>query len=93
MDKNTNSNRLGAFEVSGMGNGLFAKEAFSIKDIVICVYHGMKITRQYAYAKMQLSQYIVEITDHFKLPLCIDRLDDRRNQCFSKGKYANDAID
>ena len=77
----------------GMGHGLFVKEAFSIKDRVICVYHGKRISRKYAYAKTQLSQYIVEVTDHYKLPLCIDGWDGTRKQCFNKGGYANDAID
>ena len=45
-DENTNSNKLGVFEVPGMGCGLFAKEPFSIKDRIICVYHGKKILRK-----------------------------------------------
>ena len=53
MDENTNISNLGVFEVPGMGYGLFAKESFSIKDRVICVYHGKKISRKKAYAKTQ----------------------------------------
>ena len=55
MDENTISNKLGVFEVPGMWYGLFAKESFSIRDIVICVYHGKKILRKKVYAKSHLS--------------------------------------
>ena len=75
-----------------MGYGLFAKEAFSIKDRVICVYHGKRISPKKAYAKTQQSNSIVELTDHYKLPLCIDGWDGTRNQCLIKGGYANAAI-
>ena len=70
----------------------FAKEALSLNERVICVYHGKIIPKKYAYVKTQLFQYIVEVTNHYKLPLCIDRLDDTRQQFFNKGCYANDAI-
>ena len=80
-----NSNKLGVFEVPGMGFGLFAKESFSIKDSVICVYQGKTITRNKAYAKTQQSNYIVEVTDHYKLPLCIDGWDAKRIHASLKG--------
>ena len=51
------------------------------------------ISNKYAYAKTQLSQYIVENTDHYKLPLWLDRWDDTKQQFYNKGGYANDAID
>ena len=72
MDGNANSNNLGVFEVPGMAYGLFVKECFSIQDSVICIYHGKQISRNKAYAKMQQSNYIVEVTDHYRLPLSID---------------------
>ena len=74
-DKNTNNSKLGVYEVPGIGHGFFAIEAFSIKDRVIWVDHGKRISKKYAYAKTQLSHYIVEVTDHYKLPLCIDGWD------------------
>ena len=55
-----------------MGHWLFAKLIFSIKNRVICVYHGKKISRKKAYAKKQKSNYIVEVANHYDLPLCID---------------------
>ena len=85
MDENINNNKLGVFQVPGMGYGLFEKEPFSIKTRDICVYNGKKISRKYAYAKTQRSQYIVEVTDYYKLPLCIDGWDGTRTQCFNKG--------
>ena len=68
------------------------KKAFSIKDRVICVYHSKRKSKKYEYPKTQLSQYIIEITDHYKLPLWIDGWDYTRQQCFNKGGYANNAI-
>ena len=85
VEENTNSNKLGVFEVPGRGYGLFSKESFSIKDRVICVYHRNKITRKKAYVKTQQSNYIVEITDHYKLPLCIDGWDATKNKCYNEG--------
>ena len=49
--------------------------------------------KKYAYAKTQLSRYIVEVADHYKPPLCIDSWDGTRQQCYNKEGYANDAID
>ena len=76
-----------------MGYGLFAKQSFSIKDRVICVYHGKKISQKKAYAKTQQSNYIVEVANHYKLPLCIDGWDNTRMVCYNKGGFAKDAID
>ena len=39
-DEYTNNDKLGVYAVEGMGYGLFAKQDFSIKDRLICVYHG-----------------------------------------------------
>ena len=47
-----------------MGYGLFAKQEFSIKNRVICVYHGKKISHKKAYAKQNKSNYIVEVMNH-----------------------------
>ena len=88
----TNNDKLGVYAVKGMGYGLFAKQEFSIKDRIMCVYHGKKISRKKAYAKQNKSNYIVEVMNHYKLPLCIDGWDETRGICFNKGGYANDAI-
>ena len=91
-DEHTNNEKLGVYAVEGMGYGLFAKQEFSIKDRIICVYHGKKISRKKAYAKQNKSNYIVEVMNHYRLPLCIDGWDETRGICFNKGGYANDAI-
>ena len=71
----------------------FFKQNLSIKDRVICVYQGEIISRKTAYAKTQKSNYIVEVADHYDLPLCIDGWDNTSSVCYNKGGYANDAID
>ena len=56
------------------------------------MYHGKKISRKTAYAKTQQSNYIVEVDNHNKLPLCIDGWDITRNVRYNKSGYANDGI-
>ena len=58
----------------------------------MCVYHGKRISRKKSYAKSQKSNYIVEVANHYKLPLCTDGWDETKGKCFNKGGYANDAI-
>ena len=50
-DENTKSDELGVYAVEETGYVLFAKQNFSIKDRLICVYHGRQISRKKAYAK------------------------------------------
>ena len=50
-------------------------------------YHAKK-----AYAKRNKSNYIVEVMNHYNLPLCIDGWDKSRGVCFNNGGYANNAI-
>ena len=50
-DENTNSDKLGVYEVKEIGYGFLTRQDFSIKDRLICVYHGKKIPRKKAFAK------------------------------------------
>ena len=79
--------------MQGIGHKLFGKAANSTKDRLICTYHDKKISRKKVYAKTQTSYYIVEVTDFYRFPLCIDGWDDTRKRCYIEGGYANDAID
>ena len=56
------------------------------------MYHGKKISRKKAYAKQNKSNYIVEVMNHYKLPLCIVGWDETRGICYNKSGYAKDAI-
>ena len=56
------------------------------------MYQGKKISRKNAYATQNKSNYIVEVMNHYKLPLCIDGWDETRGICYNKSGYANDAI-
>ena len=42
----SNNDKLGVYEVPGMGYGLFATQSFSIKDRVICVYNEKNISQK-----------------------------------------------
>ena len=75
-----------------MENGLLAKQEFSKRDRLICVYHGRKSSREKAYAKHNQSNYIVDMLDHYDLPICIDCWDESRDACYNNGGYANNVI-
>ena len=46
VDEDTNNDKLGVYHVPGIGDGKFAKKSFGIKNRVICVYHGNKISQK-----------------------------------------------
>ena len=91
-DENINAHKLGVYTVKGMGYGFFAKQEFSIKDRLLCVYHGRANSRKKEYAKHNKSKYIVEVLDHYDFALCIDGWDESPGACYNKGGYANIAI-
>ena len=91
-DAHTSTDKLGVYPVEGIGNGLFAKQEVSIRDRLICVYNGRKISRKKAYAKHNTWNYIIEVLDHYDLPLSIDGCDESRGVCYNNGGYANNTI-